>query len=891
MIEKLLQPLPPGDGCLTTTQLKAFLLGDSSEVPFERMEAHVNYCLDCQAELERIGDLDDPVSLNIKEIVGAAAEVFDSQMDIESVSDHSDSNEYFGDFQIVRELGRGGMGIVYEANQFSLSRTVALKILPFTAVLDPRQLRRFETEARAAARLDHEHIVQVYQFGCEQGVHYYAMRYINGRNVAELIGQLRQLTEHEGIDELQTDEADFELASSLTNGYFMPPNSSAPDVGQNLIGQPSAMVDTDPTAKLSTIDRTDGPAYFRTVADLGIQAAEAVEFAHQNGVLHRDIKPSNLMVDESGKLWVTDFGLARIEGELGLSITGDVMGTLRYMSPEQRSGDSSSVDERSDVYALGVTLYEMLTLQPLFPSSNRQELLKFLEQEEPLRPRQINKPIPAALEMIVLKALARKPADRYATAQELADDLRRFLNHEPILARPMPMLRRVVNWARRHPSMITSIATSLFLCIILAGTVIVIRDDKGKEVVKIVLPEGGMARIYQEPEPKPEPPQQKPPPEIKPPRKVSAAPLIPRGTPIFVQSPQTLGVTASIDVALADFDEDGNLDALFATASTPGNLIWFGTGDGKFKVPPFNVGGVAETATWGVAIGDLNLDGHLDFVCANAYVGEPSNGGNPNTVWLGRGDGTFLAGPQPFGKAKSKRVTLGDINSDGRLDALISNRDDYSTVWLGNGDGSFSKKQRLGSAGNTLQIALGDLNSDSILDTFMAKPGGGNRTFLGLGFGTFRPPHPETHFGSLISNGVVMADLNGDSHIDLFLANQIPNLSEVCLGNGEGQFRLHQELGEPVQSEAIALGDLDGDGQLDAVIANGSAHGPPANHVWRGDGRGGFHFVQSLGNSYSDGVALGDLDGDGDLDAVFANELAQPDTIWINQTLSPMPSD
>jgi hypothetical protein len=168
------------------------------------------------------------------------------------------------------------------------------------------------------------------------------------------------------------------------------------------------------------------------------------------GVLHRDIKPANLLVDWRGSLWVTDFGLAHCRSQSGLTLTGDLVGTLRYMSPEQAMAQRGVIDHRSDVYSLGVTLYELLTLQPAFDGQDRQELLRQIAFEEPRPPRRIHRTIPTELETIVLKAMAKEPAERYGTAQELADDLQRFLKDEPIRARRPTVQQRATKWARRH---------------------------------------------------------------------------------------------------------------------------------------------------------------------------------------------------------------------------------------------------------------------------------------------------------------------------------------------------------------------------------------------------------------------------------------------------------
>ncbi len=175
--------------------------------------------------------------------------------------------------------------------------------------------------------------------------------------------------------------------------------------------------------------------YFRTAAALGIQAAEALDHAHKLGIVHRDIKPANLLLDVQGNLWITDFGLARLQDDAGLTITGDLLGTLRYMSPEQALAKRGYLDHRTDIYSLGATLYELVTLRPAIDGQDRQEVLRKIAQDEPTPPRRLNPAIPRELETILLKAMNKEPESRYATAQELADDLRRFLEHKPIKAK------------------------------------------------------------------------------------------------------------------------------------------------------------------------------------------------------------------------------------------------------------------------------------------------------------------------------------------------------------------------------------------------------------------------------------------------------------------------
>jgi WD40 repeat protein/serine/threonine protein kinase/tetratricopeptide (TPR) repeat protein len=376
-----------------------------------------------------------------------------------------------GEFRIGREIGRGGMGVVYEAEQLSLGRRVALKVLPFAALLDRQQLARFKNEARAAATLDHPNIVAVHSVGSERGVNFYAMQYIDGRSMAEVIAELRRARRPESNESAATQNLSG-VTKAIVAGDFAPKrvaaNGRLATTAKSSL--PKAISDTiagdtkrDLQAGISTWPGTQSREYFRTVADLGIQASEAIDHAHSHGVLHRDVKPGNLLIDDTGKLWVTDFGLARIEAEAGLTMTGDLLGTLRYMSPEQALAKRVVVDHRSDIYSLGATLYELLTLQPAYAGGDRQEVLRQIAFEEPRRPRQIDRRIPVDLETIIAKAMEKNPADRYATAREMADDFRRFLASEPIRAKPAPLVQRIAKWSRRHVAVVWSAAGALLL--------------------------------------------------------------------------------------------------------------------------------------------------------------------------------------------------------------------------------------------------------------------------------------------------------------------------------------------------------------------------------------------------------------------------------------------
>jgi serine/threonine protein kinase/Flp pilus assembly protein TadD len=375
-----------------------------------------------------------------------------------------------GDFEIVRQVGRGGMGVVYEARQISLNRPVALKILPFAAMLDERQIARFRTEAQAAAGLHHPNIVPVYAIGQERGVHFFAMQFIEGQSLDCAIHELRS-------------------GGATWCEEALPEHSDGSGSADRWSKE--TVVDRSVATKVSTNSRR----YCRSVARLAAQAARALHHAHEFGIVHRDVKPSNLLLDRCGKLWVTDFGLARIQTESGVTVSGDVVGTLRYMSPEQAAGSNALVDARTDVYALGATLYELLTLCHVHEADNRQELLRQIESQEPLLPRRINPSIGGDLEAIVLCAMAKSRDDRYETAQAMADDLERYLADEPIRAQRPTALDRAAKWALRHRKAAALAAGLLvvfsLLCAVGAG---LIAREKHRTEAALVAAQENLAR-------------------------------------------------------------------------------------------------------------------------------------------------------------------------------------------------------------------------------------------------------------------------------------------------------------------------------------------------------------------------------------------------------------
>ena len=381
-------------------------------------------------------------------------------------------------YRIVRELGRGGMGIVYEAVHVGLDRPVALKVLGSSAAPDSSGRRRFLNEAKTAAGLHHTHIVPVFDVGQVGGLCYYAMQRIEGSGLDRVLRHLRR---------------DRSVAAGSTLGSASPRPTPPARSGRSLSRPtPDAALAASGLGDLTQTWGDNGPAwrprepvddpptfvpprgsaYYRWVADVGRQAAEALAHAHHRGVIHRDIKPSNLLVDGRGTIWVADFGLARRLADPSQTQVDSLLGTPRYMSPEQaRPGD---IDGRADVYSLGATLYELVTLRPPFDGQSAAELIDQIARTEPPRPRKFDSRLPLDLETILLKALAKRPEDRYATADDLADDLARFLAHEPVKARRIGPVGRLVRFARRHPSL-TAVSTSAATLVLTTATVAYVR--------------------------------------------------------------------------------------------------------------------------------------------------------------------------------------------------------------------------------------------------------------------------------------------------------------------------------------------------------------------------------------------------------------------------------
>jgi hypothetical protein len=368
------------------------------------------------------------------------------------------------EFNLLREIGRGGMGVVYEAFQTSLRRRVALKVLPFSSAHDAKQIGRFRNEAQAAAQVRHPNIVPVYAIGEEHGVHYYAMELIEGESLSSLMHRLRGNPDSSPTGDSTVDN------NSLTvheQRWFIRPRS---------VSKPAPLIEQKP------MDAGTTPEHIRTVTRWGIEAAEALHAAHDYGVIHRDVKPSNLLLDKQGKLWITDFGLARCRESTNLTQSGDILGTMRYMSPEQALGRNGLVDHRTDVYSLGITLYELAALR--HPADDVGDLQLFFDRtRSSYRPLgHWNSHIPRDFETIVMKAIAEFPHERYATAQELAEDLGRFLEGKAILASRPSLATRAGKWAKRHRGAVYAAAGMVFLAMgVLSVSLVAVEHEKAKK--------------------------------------------------------------------------------------------------------------------------------------------------------------------------------------------------------------------------------------------------------------------------------------------------------------------------------------------------------------------------------------------------------------------------
>ncbi len=498
--------------CFDVRDLERMLADQLDDREREAIEAHIEGCPACQATLERItGGADS--SADASEAMEVAGLIDRLQKEgpppaeagrpspirprsatstpFEGAKPSGEGAESSGQvgppiagFRLIREVGRGGMGIVYEAVELALGRRVALKVVANEGFGTSTRVERFRREARAAARLHHTNIVPVFGVGEGGAWLYYAMQFIDGQGLDAFIGRLRR----------EGDGSPRPTDRGTTPGEASPPETIDLATASAIVVQGAPTL-ASPTPSPSPSSATlAGPAstgstssgssrvQFRASARIGKQIAEALAFAHHHGILHRDVKPSNILIDEAGDAWVTDFGLAKSFEGAGeaLTRTGDLVGTLRYMAPERFEGRS---DVAGDIYALGATLYELLALRPAFEEPTQARLIERVLREDPVRPRAIDPKIPRDLETIALKAMAKEPMSRYASASEMAEDFRLYLAGEPIRARRVGPFERAIRWSKRNPA-VAGLASAFVLAVTigLALTLWKWREAEGQTV-------------------------------------------------------------------------------------------------------------------------------------------------------------------------------------------------------------------------------------------------------------------------------------------------------------------------------------------------------------------------------------------------------------------------
>ncbi|MCA9011650.1 MAG: serine/threonine protein kinase, partial [Planctomycetaceae bacterium] len=397
-----------------------------------------------------------------------------------------------GGFRLIREINRGGMGIVYEAEQEALQRRVAIKVLPSSPMLTEKQLTRFKREGTAIARLHHSHIVPVFGSGDQNGVHYCVMQYIEGCSLDRLIRALRRkykgagdaepvnTEESQSADVIDSGDETLSQDQELNNVA----NSEYPSVEalKILLNEDASIAAVGQVAP--AIAGGEGkkglpfPAeYWKNVARIGADMADALSHAHGQGVLHRDVKPANLLIDSSGHVWLADFGVAKLMDHDNLTVTGGLVGTLRYSPPEQFQGES---DARSDIYSLGLTLYELCALQPAFMAKDRRELMRLIAETTPVPLSRLAAGIPTDLETVIHKAIAPNPCDRYQNADVFATDLNRFIEGRSVTARRLTILEKCWRWCRRHrtETALGSVIALLLISFGLTASVAYVREAR-----------------------------------------------------------------------------------------------------------------------------------------------------------------------------------------------------------------------------------------------------------------------------------------------------------------------------------------------------------------------------------------------------------------------------
>jgi serine/threonine protein kinase len=454
--------------CPTDFEICRYLAKELEPADLVRIKHHIELCSSCAARLaldgqsRKDGTSGPKASDEADTIAGhgravdfnVAPSSFQSQPAHPAVAPSITVEGY----RVIREIARGGMGVIYEAVQLKLNRRVALKVLPsIGSGSNDQAISRFRHEATAAAKLHHTHIVPIYDFGQSGHTYYYAMELVEGQPLTEMIRRFSAGNAPSAASATLVD-----MVRGVEPGSAVRDDSSTDSTSSSMSG-------------FSSHSSSRGRVYFRHVAHWMANAADALHYAHSHDIIHRDIKPGNLMLCTDGRIMILDFGLAKSLSDVSVTTTGALVGTLRYMSPEQAMAKRMKVDHRTDIYSLGATMYELLTFQPAFRGSDEKETLGLIITKDATPPRKIVPEVPKEMETICLKTLEKDPGARYATAKDLADDLRRFIQDLPIVAKPVGPIGRAIKFARRRRAVSIAVFAILLLAV---ASVLAIRANR-----------------------------------------------------------------------------------------------------------------------------------------------------------------------------------------------------------------------------------------------------------------------------------------------------------------------------------------------------------------------------------------------------------------------------
>ncbi len=813
--------------------------------------------------LERFPDLADEISEYLPTIAALEDIASDQSVSAQTFQKlpglgHQRLEQTFGRFQIDGILGSGGMSVVYLATDTELKRQVALKIPRYGH--NAEFLDRFSREATAMAKISHRNVCQIYDVGECEGIRFIAMQYIEGQT----------------------------LASVLASGTIL-----ENDVAARLIQK----------------------------------VCIAVQAAHDKGVIHRDLKPSNIMLAPDRQPIVMDFGLASCEeaDDADLTKAGAILGSPSYMAPEQVAADASLVGPATDVYALGVILYQLLAGCKPFTGTSF-EIMKQIELGPPQAPSKLKPGVDPQLERICLKAMSKRPSDRYASPKELANVLSSYRDVPPrtssrltgsrpgalaifgvlaimgllfwqisvtiwtprgaVIVKSPPDLdvrvklskqgRRVAvigpdnDWSvtledgRYDVQLLTSDTTAT----INAENVEVRRGEKQELVItKVVEPDAGDGRAAAV--------------QIQVQPSSDLVPPLPqptyRSSGRFVDSGQELGDSESVGVELADLDGDGDLDAFVTNIQHQPNRVWLNQGDGSFQDSGQRLGrGITALAS----LADLDGDGDWDAVTANDDT--------PCQIWLNDGAAEFSPGQQMDAET-CHHVAVVDIERDGDLDLVMACMNGQVQIWRNEGQARFvtSDQMILVSADPMIQgnawhhTAVGDVDGDNDDDLVISShDDDAQQLWLNNGEGEFQESPVE--FKDVMTRRCELLDFDFDGDLDVLTCSHEAEIA-LWTNDGAGRFVRSHTCGHWNMWNSCRYADLNGDGFFDVVGAAG-AHFPVPSVVWLSDDQGvPFWNEQRLGTVFCQDIAVGDLDGDGDLDLFQANMMEQANRVWMNQ--------